>query len=389
MLTAFLAVGVAWLAAGAVAAVLATATDAEHARWLALHFAFVGGISQLVVGAGQFFACAYLATSPPGRSLVRAELAVWNAAAVAIAIGVPGDHDALTGLGGALLLAGLALFARELLAMRRRSLQAAPWATRWYLTAALCLACGAALGPVMAGGALWRYGSLLGAHLVLNLGGWFGTAIVGTLHTFFPSLTQTTLRRPRLQAPTYGLWVIGIATLATGEAFASDAVAVGGWLVLLAAALLLAANLVPSALAAASRAPAMVVVAAGQVLLVAAVAAGLQSALGDGAVAAVVGTDRERVALLLVGGWIGLTVAGSLLHLLGVMGRVRNLAAPAREAGPDPLVVAATAMIVAGLLLAAVGPDGGRVLVALGYAGIAVRLVPLTARAVRAAPLRV
>ena len=34
--------------------------------------------------------------------------------------------------------------------------------------------------------------------MALNLAGWFGAAIVGTLHTFYPSLTQTQLRLPTL-----------------------------------------------------------------------------------------------------------------------------------------------------------------------------------------------
>jgi hypothetical protein len=45
--------------------------------------------------------------------------------------------------------------------------------------------------------------------LALNLAGRLGTAIVGTLHTFFPSLTQTRLRLPRLQAPTFVAWLFG------------------------------------------------------------------------------------------------------------------------------------------------------------------------------------
>jgi hypothetical protein len=43
------------MAAAAVAAVHA-ATGWAPGHWLALHLAFVGGISQLVLGAGQFFA---------------------------------------------------------------------------------------------------------------------------------------------------------------------------------------------------------------------------------------------------------------------------------------------------------------------------------------------
>jgi hypothetical protein len=70
-------------------------------------------------------------------------------------------------------------------------------------------------------GVPWSAGSLLGAHMTLNLAGWFGTAIVGTLHTFFPSLTQTHLRFAALQRPTFAGWTLGTAALATGYGFAA------------------------------------------------------------------------------------------------------------------------------------------------------------------------
>jgi hypothetical protein len=75
------------LAAAALALALDAAAGVPRRRWLALHLASVGGISQLVVGTAQFFACAFLATDPPPRRLLRAHLAVWNAGVVAIAAG--------------------------------------------------------------------------------------------------------------------------------------------------------------------------------------------------------------------------------------------------------------------------------------------------------------
>jgi len=71
----------------------------------------------------------------------------------------------------------------------------------------------------MARGTPWSHGDLLGAHLAFNLAGWFGTAIIGTLHTSFPSLTETQLRYPRLQRSTYILWLLGVVELAVGAAF--------------------------------------------------------------------------------------------------------------------------------------------------------------------------
>lgn len=396
LLVTFLAGGVAWLLAAAGAGA-AAAAGVEHARWLALHLAFLGGISLLVLGAAQFFACAFLATDPPGRAEVRRQLAVWNGGVVATAIGVPADLPWLTGVGGVLVLAGLALFARSLRAMRRRSLQTAPWALRWYLAAAAFLAAGALLGPFMAADVVWLHGSLLAAHMVLNLGGWFGTAIVGTLQTFHPSLTGTTLRWPRLQPWCFGAWAAGIVTLAEGVAWSVPGIAAAGWALLAAAAALLAANIVASERTATQRTLPGTLVAAAQVPLLLATLAGFAASVADGAVAPFFGDTRLVLAVLLVAGWIGLTVAGSLLHLLGLMGHVRRLHKPPgpRAAAPGhPLL--GLAPVAAVLLLAGTVAAGAEdvvpraaALVGLCFAALAARVVVLAVRAVTAAPLRV
>ncbi|MCU0257516.1 MAG: hypothetical protein MUF56_00640 [Solirubrobacteraceae bacterium] len=387
MLTAFLGAGVAWIFAGAAAGLAYALGGAEDLRWLALHCAFVGGVSQLIVGAGQFFACAFLACAPPGRRLVRAELATWNAGAAAIAVGVPLDLVWLTGLGGTLVLAGTALYAGGLVALRKRSIQRRPWATRWYLTAAACLAVGAVLGPVLASDTVWTRGSLLGAHLALNLGGWFGLTIAGTLHTFYPSLTGTRLRWARLEEPAFWTWAPGVVLLSAGAAWNSDALGIAGWALLTLAGALIAVNLIASARAATQRPPAMLVVSLAQVLLVVTLAAGLVSAIQDGPLAGLVGADRDALALLLIGGWVGLTVAGSLLHLLWLMGRVRTPGISPRGLPRERVAVAGAAIAAAGLLLTAAGAPAAALIVA-GYALLAARIAPLALRAVRAAPLR-
>jgi hypothetical protein len=153
MLAAFFALGIAFLVAGAAAGIADAATDWTYAHWLALHLVFVGGISQLVLGAGQFFAGAFLATDPPPRRLVRAQLGAWNAGALFVAAGVPAGRDALSIAGGALLAAGLAAFVAALRGLRRQSLQRAPWALRWYEACAVFLGVGVLAGVALATGA--------------------------------------------------------------------------------------------------------------------------------------------------------------------------------------------------------------------------------------------
>ena len=355
LLRAFFAAGLVGIAAAAVAGALFALSGGDSLHWLALHLLFVGGVSQLVLGAAQFFTCAFLATDPPPRNLVVAQLAVWNAGTVLVAVGVPTATSGMVELGACLIAVGLALFAWALARMSRRSLQRAPWALRWYQASAASLGAGALVGVLMATGVPWADGSLLGAHLAFNLAGWLGTAIVGTLHTFFPSLTQTQLPRPRLQSPTYGLWLAGVVLLASGLAFAVPALSDLGWGSLTAAAVLMGVSLALCLRRAATPValPAQLI-AVGHVCLLAGLVLALVMSLAHGPVAPFAGRPRAVLATLLLAGWIGLTVTGSLLHLLAILGRIRNFARPLPAAAPgrDRALGAVAACAVTGLSLA-------------------------------------
>jgi len=272
-----------------------------------------------------------------------------------VATGVLAAADALTDAGGVLIGAGLALFGASLVAMQRRSLQRARWAVRWYQGSAACLAAGVVVGMLLARAVSWPHGSLLGAHLALNIAGWLGTAIIGTLHTFFPSLTGTRLRYPRLQGPTLVLWLLAVLELAIAAALTLDPLAIAAWLQMTAAAILLAVNLLASlrARAIAFSLPARLV-ASGQAFLPAGLALALVAAVRDGPGGPIDPAVRPALAILLLAGWVALTVAGSLLHLLAVLARVRHFAVrmPAPRAGRDRTVSALALLAVATWALA-------------------------------------
>ena len=343
LMAAFFALGIGFMLAGAAVAAIDAAAGWAPGHWLALHLVFVGGVSQLVLGAGQFFAGAFLATDPPRRWLVRLQLGAWNAGTVLVAIGVPGDVAPATIAGAVLLAIGLGAFVAGLDSLRRRSLQRAPWAVRWYEACAGFLGIGVLIGVLLATGVRWSAGSLLGAHMTLNLAGWFGTAIVGTLHTFFPSFTQTHLRFAALQRPTFACWTLGTAALATGYGLGAGAAGARG--LGRPHARRRAAVHQPRRLAA--RQPAGLtlparLIAAAQACLVLGLSLAFAGALGGEATAPPVGAAREAIAILLLPGWLGLTVLGSLLHLLSVLVRVRDLrrALPAARPARDRALVA-------------------------------------------------
>lgn len=394
MLLGFLWLGIAFLLAAAVVAVLGAAVGVERGRWLAIHLALVGGVSQFVLGAAQFFAGAFLATGPPPRRLIRAQMALWGSGTVLVAWGVVEALSLPTVAGAVALLAALALFAAALLGLRSASLQQAPWALRWYLTAAGFLACGVIAGTALAEGVSWTAGSLLPAHLALNVAGWLGCAIVGTLHTFFPSLTRTMLPLPRLQLPTFIAWSLGAAAQAAGYALSLPGLAVAGWGCLLLAAALLAANVAGCARAGRPLALTAQLVGAAQVCLLVGIAVALIGVASSPA-ASLTGSTRSAAAALLLAGWVGMTVLGSLLHLLSVVRHVRTLPRPAplAEGRADGLLAPLGLLGAAGLAASQAAGLGALALPSLAallavYLVVGRRALGVAVGALRAAPVR-
>lgn len=387
---AFLAVATTIAVTAAMTALIGSAAGWDGAGWAAIHLVLLGGVSLLIIGISQFFVTAFLATTPPSRRSVAGQIGCWVAGAIAVVIGISVDANPLTVAGVALLLVTLGLYGRSLSGLHSRSLQSAPWASRWYVACGLWLVGGVGVGLMLALDVSWSHGSLLGAHLAFNLGGWLGGAIVGTLHTFAPSLTQTRLRFPRLQPVTFGFWSAGVGALALGYGFGSGDLAVLGWASLAFGASLLAANLVASALAAKQplSLPARLVVFS-QIFLPLGLVFGLVTSL-DHPLAPLFGGDRTVLAVLLLIGWVGLTVAGSMLHLLSVVVRVRDLARPV--AAPNRLrdgLLAAAALT--GVALLAISELAGveqltgvarivLLLVAVTLAGLVLRSVVLAVR---------
>ena len=392
MLVACFSAALAMLAAAAVATIAYLVIGDPRLHWLALHLALLGGVSQLILGASQFFVCAFLATTPPARRTVALQLAAWNGGTLAVAVGVPFGVRPLVDAGAVLIACGLLLLAAALRAMQRRSLQRFRWAVRWYQACAASLALGVLVGALLARGTPWPHGSLLGAHLALNVGGWLGCAIVGTLHTFFPSLTGTRLRFVRLQGPSFTLWLVGVGALAVGAALTSDAAAVTGWLALTSSAVLLSVNVAASLRARAiALSLAAQLVALAQAFLPLGLALALAATIADGAGGPFAAGVRAPLAILLLAGWVGLTVAGSLMHLLAVLARVRNLAAampapsPARDRTLATLAAAAIATwtLAAGLSLAAL--DGVALALRVGVTlALATQIAVLALRAATA-----
>lgn len=162
-----------------------------------------------------------------------------------------------------------------------------------------------------------------------------------------------------------------------------------GWLALCLGALALLVN-VAASLRGAARPLSLAarVVGVAQPFLLAALVVASVAALDRGPAEALTGSTRAAVGTLLVAGWIGLTVLGSLLHLLAVVVRVRGgftARMPAARPWLDSLVaVGAMVAIVALALAQGAGLDQlhglARLLLLAVYAVLGARVAQLAGR---------
>lgn len=192
------------------------------------------------------------------------------------------------------------------------------------------------------------------------------------------------------------LWLSGVVGLATSAAWSFEPLLVAAWAVLALAAAALGANVVGSLRAATIVLPLpALLVGLGQAFLPAGIILALASTLADSATAPFTGPVRTPLAILLLAGWIGMTVAGALLQLVALLGRVRrfSLGIPVARPGRDrPLV--GVGVVVAALAAWALSHVAGldalgrpaAAVVAAATAAAGFRILVLAWRALRPSP---
>ena len=103
----FLASASVLIVAGGAVAAVNSAAPFGHGSWLAAYLVLVGGVSQVVLGAGRLALRAPRATP----ALLRAQLVLWTLGSLAVPAGVLADAPTLVTVGSVALLWALALFA--------------------------------------------------------------------------------------------------------------------------------------------------------------------------------------------------------------------------------------------------------------------------------------
>ena len=184
---------VAWLLAGLGVAI------AHHwiadAGWLLLHIVLLGALTQSIVVWSWHFAQTLLhaAEAPGGRRHQTWRLTLLNGGAILVIVGVPTHEWWVTLVGGTIVGAAAGWHGWALWRMLRRALPSRfRVSVHYYLGSAASLAVGAGLGVWLAhleDGALHSH--VLVAHALMNVLGWVGLTLTGTLLTLWPTMLRT------------------------------------------------------------------------------------------------------------------------------------------------------------------------------------------------------
>ncbi len=161
-------------------------------RWLLIHLLFLGAVTHSIVVWSQHFADTLLHVPPkPAPAL----LALLNLGALTVMVGTQLANWHVV-LGGAIALSAAVIWhGFRLVGSLRRALPSRfSTVVRFYVTAAVFLPIGATLGVFLAKGlpSPWHEQILL-AHVSINVLGWVGLTVAGTVVTLWPTMLRTKL----------------------------------------------------------------------------------------------------------------------------------------------------------------------------------------------------
>ncbi|WP_243714339.1 multicopper oxidase domain-containing protein [Actinomadura bangladeshensis] len=185
------AVVAAWLVLSALAVLARDRLPAPD--WLLIHVFLLGAVTNAVVAWTDRFAAARLRLPAPARWWPAVRLLVLNAGIAAVLRGATNGHPELATAGAAVVVGIVCAHVTVLVVRSRRA-----WRGRsghlvaWYACSGLALIAGGTLGGWMASGrapAMWHM-RLEAAHMHVNLLGWVGLAMLGTLHALWPAVLR-------------------------------------------------------------------------------------------------------------------------------------------------------------------------------------------------------
>ncbi|WP_234346685.1 hypothetical protein [Cellulomonas timonensis] len=310
----------AWLAAAALATVVHR--EIAGSGWLMVHLLLLGGASTAILIWSQHFADTLL-RHPASRRALLARLALHNAGAVAVVVGVQVVSTPLVVVGGA-AVAGAAVHQVVGIVRQRGHALPARFAhlVRYYLAAAVFLVPGVSCGVVMARFPVdpEPHARLSVAHPALTLFGWVGPTVAGTLVVLWPTVLHARIPPAAAAAArrAFPVLVGGVVVLTAGPASGSRVLVAVGAAVVVAGIAMLGRFVVAQARSSAPRTFSAWSVAAALLWWTGTTATlGLRVALApdwEAAAAALV----ELVPAFVVG-FVAQVLVGSMSHLLPVV----------------------------------------------------------------------
>lgn len=213
------AIVVGWLALTVAAAVAGDALPAP--RWLLIHVFLLGAVSTAILIWSEHFTVALLRARTPSRAGGLARLALLNAATIAILYGVAAGPWQVAAVGAVMAVGAVCWHAGVLVAVFRKALPGRfGHVVGWYVSAAGAMAAGGVLGGLMAAHVPGGESHELthAAHAEVNLLGWVGLTVLGTLFTLWPTVLRTRMpdRTRRASGIGLALAVPGLAVTVAG-----------------------------------------------------------------------------------------------------------------------------------------------------------------------------
>ncbi|MEO8519505.1 MAG: hypothetical protein ABI438_09980 [Dermatophilaceae bacterium] len=183
----------AWL--GALLGVTLAQRYIPESPWLLVHLLLLGAVTNAIFIWSAHFTDALLRrrTTVGSRRWQTARLAALNAGVVTVVTGMVADEWVVTLVGSIVVGAAAAAHGVTLARQAHAALPSRFGATvRYYVCASLALPIGAGLGATLARDPLEPlHVRLLVAHITLNLLGWVGLTVMGTLVTLWPTMLRT------------------------------------------------------------------------------------------------------------------------------------------------------------------------------------------------------
>lgn len=147
---AFVLCASAFVLAAAVIGLVNARTPITHGLWLATYLALVGGMAQILLGSGLFILMRHADVAQPGLRHATAELVLWNAGTVAVAVADLAGSPRGVLAGSVLLAVALALFFGEIRRIDAAARRPAPVWRLMYVLLLVFLGVSVVVGTVLA-----------------------------------------------------------------------------------------------------------------------------------------------------------------------------------------------------------------------------------------------